>query len=189
MKELNDPYSELNQKAGAWDAVAAHPLIAVGDLPEGDSYAKRVAVRLDQLGNEIADKQASQEYWRDRAMDDVDRLNIIAEIEPDPKSVEQARFVRRWLSVVSPVEVRLSVAEVSNMIASIECLIVGIECARDEQEQDDELVANVASIVKKAVVDTVGAFGITTSTINDVDYESTARSALRAAGLLESASE
>lgn len=48
--KLDDPYSEVNQKAAAWDHVEAHPVIGpLSELPEGDSYAKRVCKRLDQL--------------------------------------------------------------------------------------------------------------------------------------------
>lgn len=48
--KLDDPYSEVNQKAAAWDRVERHPLIGpLSSLPDGDSYAKRVCKRLDEL--------------------------------------------------------------------------------------------------------------------------------------------
>lgn len=48
--KLDDPYSEVNQKAAAWDRVEAHPVIGpLSELPEGNSYAGRVGKRLDQL--------------------------------------------------------------------------------------------------------------------------------------------
>ena len=45
-----DKYSNLNQRALAWDAVAGHPLIGpLSMLPEGNSYAQQVRAKLDEI--------------------------------------------------------------------------------------------------------------------------------------------
>ena len=62
---LDDPYSELNQRAGAWDVVAGHPLIGPrNSLPSADTYADRVRLKLDELAAEPLDDIIEREPWR-----------------------------------------------------------------------------------------------------------------------------
>ena len=51
--EIGDEYSELRQKAAAWDVVAEHPVIGeISTLPDADTYADRVYARLDEIATE-----------------------------------------------------------------------------------------------------------------------------------------
>ncbi|MGC5249569.1 hypothetical protein ACPXB3_21900 [Gordonia sp. DT219] len=52
--------------------------------------------------NRRADEaQQAQEYWREQAMDDVDRLNIISEIEPDATNPAHWRWAADLLGAHS----------------------------------------------------------------------------------------
>ena len=56
LKELNNPYSPLNQQSSAWRIITKHPLIGpISTLPERDTYADMVKARLDQLEKELAE--------------------------------------------------------------------------------------------------------------------------------------
>ena len=51
--EIGDEYSELRQKAAAWDVVAEHPVIGeISTLPDADTYADQVYARLDEIATE-----------------------------------------------------------------------------------------------------------------------------------------
>lgn len=53
--EIGDEYSELRQKAAAWDVVANHPVIGhISSLPDAETYADQVYARLDRLGSDLA---------------------------------------------------------------------------------------------------------------------------------------
>lgn len=48
-----DEYSELRQKAAAWDVVAEHPVIGhISSLPDDNTYADQVYARLDEIATE-----------------------------------------------------------------------------------------------------------------------------------------
>ena len=57
--ELADEYSEANQKAAAWDRVAAHPALKMDLLPEADhTYAGGVFERITWLAEAAEDRTA-----------------------------------------------------------------------------------------------------------------------------------
>ena len=56
---LNDPYSSLNQQAGAWQSIKDHPLIgSISTLPVRGTYAESVKARLDAIAVEVAEAQS-----------------------------------------------------------------------------------------------------------------------------------
>lgn len=137
-RKLDDPYSEVNQKAAAWDRVDAHPVIGkLSELPEGDSYAERVCKRLDQLAdmeatiNELAPADPA---W----LGDVPEKPKVKRIVGDTWEVDGLRSQVTW----SAEEFRCDGYRRIALAAAIE--------AEEAERNDDQRVEEAAKAIHKS---------------------------------------
>lgn len=162
---------------------------ATAFIPDVSAWQFGILAAREALAD-FEDLHEALKYWRDQALDDVDRLNIIAEIDPDVDNPDHARFVQSWFTAIAPEHLDITMYKKSIVTAAVADYAAKLEQTPPAVGvvEDDALIDSLAAAAESTVADIVGALGISTSRTRDVDYQSMARAALLNAGLLESAS-